>query len=504
MKKAKSAVKYGMEVLKLSPDELFKLIESSRGYTGDDYNRWLASKIIEVAEEDGIQFSQLLVKKFNIINEILEEVSGSQDIREEFLDIFSNLLGKNCYSVDFDSIGEPLDVDWYSGLDLDEENSFFVNEKLPDDLRDKIVNNEEVSILFRLSLDSANKKTDLFTDAKGQGLNLTSKGAMLLYRLCSVASVFDISNIKIGVMAPVKFLYDRENESIIDYVLSYFNIKEGYSIKSIEMSRNSFNAGDMAFLVLGLRAEEDDEQDGIVLTSITLDDSELFGYAELENKRYSKSYQPMLNKIAEESIVLEDVVPMQSNGEAIEEGKGYSDALGYLNVNGNISLTTLPEEGKQNIAITKENIKDIIAYYGVSSSREIEWGYSNDIPCLIDGRVGYEELLYNCLPLFLFDSRVWFKDMVAGEETYKNKLSLDSKIIQELLDVGLPYFSFEAKELFNLCKDYINYSEENMGVTEKSFHELRSLSDNSDLNKMYESKLIGLKEYVNMLSRNFM
>ena len=68
MKKTKSAVKYGMETLKLSPDELFKLIESSQGYDGSDYARWLAGKIISVAEEDGVQFSQLLVKKFNIIN----------------------------------------------------------------------------------------------------------------------------------------------------------------------------------------------------------------------------------------------------------------------------------------------------------------------------------------------------------------------------------------------------------------------------------------------------
>lgn len=501
MKKAKSAVKYGMETLKLSPDELFKLIESSQGYDGEDYSRWLAGKIIAVAEEDGVQFSQLLVKKFNIINEILEEVSESQEISEEFLDIFRSVLHKNLYSVDIEGIGEPLDVDWYSGLDLDEENSFFVMEKLPFDLRGNILENEKLSVLFRLSLEGADKKSDLYSDARGQGLILNSKGAMLLYRLCSIASNFDISNSKFGVLVPVKFLYDKENEGIIEYMLNFFKISEGYSIKSIEMSLNSLNAGDMAFMTLETRDGEDEEQDGIVLTSITLNDEELSGFEELETKRYSRSSQCMLNKISDESISLEDDVMMQSLGEVSSLGKGLKGALGYLNINGSISLSTLPEEGKKNIAITKDNIKDIIAYYGVTVARELDWGYSSDIPCLIDGGVGYDELLYNCLPLFLFDYNSGFKNIGDIEN------SLDvfkSPVIEDLLDVGMPYFSFEAKELFNTCKDYIEFSYKNMGITGKSFHELREMSDNSDFNNFYENKLVNLKEYVNTLSKNFL
>lgn len=500
MKKTKSAVKYGMETLKLSPDELFKIIESSQGYDGGDYARWLAGKIIEVAEADGVQFSQLLVKKFNIINEILEEVSGSQEISEDFLDIFKGALNKDLYSVNLEGPGETLDVDWYNGLDLDSENSFFVMEKLPLDLKGKILENEKFSILFRLSLDSADKKSDLYSDAKGQGLVLASKGAMLLYRLCSLASNFDISNAKFGILVPIKFLYDSENEAIIEYVLSHFKISEGYSIKSVEMSINALNSGDTAFITLETRKNENDNQDGVVLTSITLDEEELSGFAELETKRYSKSNQSMLNKISDESVALEDDVMMQSLGKESTMGKGLKNAYGYLNVNGSISLSTLPEEGKKNIAITKKNIRDIIAYYGVTTSRELDWGYSSDIPCLIDGRVGYEELLYNCLPLFLFDYNSDFKN-TGGTE---NKLTIESPIIQDLLDVGMPYFSFEAKELFNTCKDYIEFSKNNMGVTRKSFHELRTMSDNSDFNNFYESKVVNLKEYINSLSKNFL
>lgn len=500
MKKAKSAVKYGMETLRLSPDELFKLIESSQGYCGGDYPRWLAGRIIEVAEGDGVQFSQLLVKKFNIINEILEEVSENQEISNEFLDIFKSSLHKSLYSVDIDSIGEPLNVDWYNGLDLDEENSFFVMEKLPVEIREKILDKENLSLLFRLSLDGADKSSDLFTDAKGQGVNLTSKGAMLLYRLCNMANSFDLSSCKFGVLVPVKFLYDRDNESIIEYVLSYFKIIEGYSIKSVEMSLNSLNAGDMAFITLGVRNSED-TQDGVVLTSITLSDEDLSGFCELETKRYSRSNRLMLDKIIDESFDLSDDIMMQSLGKVSEMGKGLKDAFGYLNIGGGMTLTTLPEEGKKNIAITKKNIKSIIAFYGVSCARELEWGYCSDIPCLIDGGVGYDELLYNCLPLFLFDYNVDFKN-VGGID---NKLDvLNSSMVQGLLEIGMPYFSFEAKELFNTCKEYIEFTAKNSGITGKSFNELREMSSNADFNSFYENKLVNLKEYVNTLSKNYL
>lgn len=507
MKKTKSAVKYGMETLKLSPDELFKLIESSQGYDGEDYPRWLASKIIEVAEADGVLFSQLLVKKFNIIHEILEEVSENQEIRTEFLDIFSSCLGKNLYSVNIEGVGEPLDIDWYTGLDYDSENSFFVNEKLPEDIRKNILENEKLSFLFRVGIDSPNKKSDLFADAKSQDILLSSKSSMILYRICNMVLAFGMSNTKFGILLPVKFLYEEENQDIVDYMLSVLKVVDGYCIKPIEMSINNLNSGDVAFLTLQPRQEEDEEQDGITLTSITLDDSCLSGFEELEEKRYSRSSLPMLNKISDNSPVLEDEVFTQSMLHLSEKGKGFKEALGYLNINGTISLSTLPEAGKQNIAITKDNIKDIIAYFGVTSSRELEWGYSTDIQCLVDGAQGYDELLYNCLPLFLFDYNV---DLInvkdeEGNLVAKNRLDvLSSEVIKDLLDVGSPYFSFEAKELFNLCKDYIEYMNKEMNLEGLSFKELRQMSENSDFNRVYESKLSSLKDFINKLSKKYM
>ena len=64
MKKTVQAVKYALDTLHISPDSLFKLIETSQGYEGEDYNRWLAEKIIRTADSEGIPFTELLVKNF--------------------------------------------------------------------------------------------------------------------------------------------------------------------------------------------------------------------------------------------------------------------------------------------------------------------------------------------------------------------------------------------------------------------------------------------------------
>lgn len=503
MKKTKSAVKYGMETLRLSPDELFKLIESSRGYSGEDYSRWLAGKIIEVAEGDGVQFSQLLVKKFNIINSILEETSNSSVMKEEFLDLLKTCLRGTIYSIGFEGLGETLNVDWYSGVDLDKENSFFVIEKLPNNLKRSILEDEKISFLSRLSLDSPNKKSDLYWDAKNAGIPISCMGALMIYRFCSMVLAFELTNALFGLLVPVNFLYSQENEEIIRYMLDIFRIYAGFSIKSIEASDNSLNSGNLAYIVLKPRLFGEESQDGVVLPEITMNAESNMGYDVLSHKRYSRSEGFMLNKIASKSVALTDSVPEICEDNNLRMGEGYKKALGYLNVNGSISITTLPESGRQSIAITGDNIKDVIAYFGVRVSGGL--GDTEDIPEFLDGKEGYGELLYNCLPLFLFDYRVHLKNIEYEGVMYKNKLDiLDSEVLSDLLDVGLPYFSFEAKELYNLCKDYILFTKDNIGVTGKSFTELRELSNSSDFNSLYESKLYALMEFVNKLSKEYM
>lgn len=469
MKKTKSAVKYGIETLKVSPDELFKLIESSQGYNGSDYSRWLAGKIIDIADKDGIQFSQLLVKKFNIINELLEELSENQEIDDDYITIFKDCLNSNLYSINIDKLGVALkDVDWFNKIDLDKENSFFVTENLPLELQKNIFDNEKFSIIARLSLDTCDKKSCLYSDAKGQGIKLVSKGAMFLYRLCSLVGIFNLTECKFGLLVPTKFLYDEDNADIINYTLDYFDIETGLSIKSVEMLSNSINSGDIAFIVLTPRKRE--SQDGVILDVVEKDTSSLEGYNILCRKRYSKSKNRMIDDI-KSSVVADE------------------DSIAYLKCNDSVlSIVSSIENNDYLVPITKNTLSKAIVYYGVTIAKNIGWGDVLGLPCVIDGVSGYEELLYNCLPLFLFN---YNSDM--PQEV------LNSDIIQNLVNVGNPYFSFEAKELYNLCMDFIKSS----GVSDRSFSSIRKEISNRDFNNLYESKVESLKSYINSLSERF-
>ena len=48
MNKVKDAIRYGIETLGVTPEMMFNLIESSNGYAGEDYSRWLANEIINI------------------------------------------------------------------------------------------------------------------------------------------------------------------------------------------------------------------------------------------------------------------------------------------------------------------------------------------------------------------------------------------------------------------------------------------------------------------------
>ena len=476
MRKTKSAIKYGMETLKLSSDELFKLIESSKDYVGSDYKRWLARKIIELAEKDGIGYSQLLVKKFNIINSIMEEVAETDSIKEEFLDIFKSTLKGELYSNGFPYLGTELEVDWGKGIDYDKNNSFFVMNAFSDGLRDSVVgeSDKEVSLIIRLSNETVNKKCELYSDAKSRGIVINSAGGLILYRLCCLAEVFPMERVTIGVYCQAGFLYSEGNKDIVETFLSYYKIIDGFSMKSIELSSGGINSGTMAWLTARPIKDIDEADDCIELKSITLDEEELLGYREVDTKRYSRSREIMLSSILG------------------EEPEG---ALGYLFKKGGLQLCTENITG-EGIPITKNNLEDVIAYFGVTRSKELEWGFDEDIPCLINGSDSYQELLWNCLPLFLYDYRSGFECGSA--------LSVDSSIMKGILEKAMPYFSFEAKELFYLCKEFTEYVGQGTDLVGKSFKEIRKEANSENFNIAYEFKLTSLKEYINGMSKSFM
>lgn len=458
------AVKYGIETLKVTPDAMFSLIESSNGYTGDDYNRWLANEIIKIAEKDGVGYSQLLVKKFSIIQSMSEESDAT--IRLEVLDKFKELIGcDNLYSIGFEFLGTPIeDVDWFNGVDYDSLNSYFV-EELPNDVKEAIVENNDIAFITRLSSSSCSKNCDMFKSAKELSISCKSEGSLLLYRMCSIIDTFNSSkNFKFAFLCNTDFLSSKENEGILKYFSQYFNL-EGIVLKSNELFEDSYLSNSFAFVVCTPRDVGSDLQDGIELKTNE------------GMKLYSRSTKSMLEKLIEDS---EGISTMGD------------DLVGYMNVSraNNLYLTDEADsKARYSIPITMENLEEVVLYYCISKSLGF-FGFSSEITKIMTGHSMYDKLYYSCVPLFLFDD----ENAISGIQ--------QSELALNLLEKGEIYFSYESKELVSTCKGFMDFLKESSGLSaEEDFASIRREANHPELNELYISSLRNLKDYIKALYR---
>ena len=501
MKKCLSAVRYGLETLGVSSDKLFHLIETSRGYDGDDYERWLSGKIIEIAEADGVGFSQLLVKKFNILSELAAQ--DGMEIRAEYLKLFCDEIGCACddiYTVGFKdykffSDEKKLDeFDFFTGVDLDSENAFFT-ETLPDDLRGEVVGGK-APLLFKFELDGVSKKSELFSDARNRCVSIKYFGSLLLYRMCLLYDVYGSTDFRFGFLCPVEFLYDEGNCDIVRELLSRFKI-DGYNISDL----NPY-FGEYAFCTCRGRKVDEVEDVGILLRGMRIPEN---GEAELSEKisLYTHTNKKMIDFL--KATKCSDKVPYEEKGVLSGWTKGKEKALGYINVGRTLKLSMFPlcENADSCIPIMKSNLLDVIAFYGLRQSNE-ECGMYTDINMLVSGHSKYTDLVYNSLPLFLFDIGSEWRgySVKSGDEKrlLKNKFDpFDSPIVKSLLDVAEVHFSFEAKELMSFCRSYYDKLERDRSLM--SFSEVRSNVNDEGLDKMYYNALSNLKKYISATYR---
>lgn len=459
MKNTVEAVKYGIATLKVSPNEMFSLIESSQGYAGDDYNRWLANEIIKIAEKDGVGFSQLLVKRFAIISEIMENVDVS--IKPEWLVAFKKLLKSDkIVSVNFDEVGEPLeDFDWYSGIDLMFDKSFA--DRLP-----KF--DSSYSFVAKLESDACDKSSDLFKFAKEHNIIPKNKGSLLLLRMCNYVDACEIgSEFKFAFFVNTGFLCDSENRDVISFFLRYFNY-QGFVIDSSELLTDVSHKNQYAYVVCTPR-EGTNAQSSFILSERAIKDNKLVSTS--YKKRYSRSSLSALENLPQE-------------GNVIGELRMHNSALKAYAVVG--------DEYLGGINITDLNFKEAVVIYSVWWSLKYS-GFSTDIKELITGSQDFDELYYNCLPLFLFNSESHF----SGEGNIFNVQTSD--FIKGELERAEVHFSYEAKELMSVCKGFLDFCGDD--AKDKSFEIIRVEANHDGLNTAYLLALTKLKEYISSMYR---
>ena len=293
MKNAKEAIKYGIETLKVSPEEMFSLIESSKDYDGDDYPRWLASKIIKLAEEDGVGYSQLLVKRFNIISDLLD--NDGEVFKSDFIDYISGENVDIIYGLDEYDKGYSEDLDWFKGIDLDVNNSEFLLENF-EDIYNKFLNGEEaLKMLLKPSRSSADKSSELYADAKSNGIICKNEGMLMLYRLCMLVNAFSSGrDIEVTILTDVDFLMDEDIQDLMSLFLSYFKV-EGYFVKASDIYENTLNGTRYAVMKCISRTGDDELQDCIELNGASYVDGGV-----VENVgcyRFTKSNKSLLSEL---------------------------------------------------------------------------------------------------------------------------------------------------------------------------------------------------------------
>lgn len=460
MENTKIAVKYGMDTLGVSPDEMFSLFEVSKGYDGQDYSRWLAGKIIDIAEKDGVGFSQLLVKKFDIIEDLKEEYADSMVVCDSIKKYIEKVVsGGTIYSVGMEGFGISLDdLDWYNGIDYGLGVYEFYNKF------SARVNDGDITLCVKLSSKGSSKKSDLFKEAKFGGLVCQSEGSLMLYRLVMLCNVMEEVGRKLSVVlvSDGKYIASRVNSSIIKYFTDTFKVS-GNAFKSAEFYGNSLINGKTCLCFCSPRNKANEDKYGIILKDASLDgNTVLYG----NNRRYSYS----------------DVGYFEYLSDSYDE----SDVLGYLNYGSQVEIST-EEDSLGFVKITKSNLSDVVVCFSIAKALE-GFGMSVNVGLVPNGHDKYEELYYNCLPVFLFDAcnSVPFEQMKSW--VLSNGFSDKNKEL---------YFSFEAKELYGVYKS-LNVSD----CKGKPFKDILFGScQDSFLEDDYKSKLVNLKDYINSMYR---
>lgn len=421
MKQTKEAIRYCLETLDISPNELFKLFDVAQYSSEEAYDIWLAKEVLKIAESEDVGLSKLMIKKFIILQELKENYLKEKELSVEALNfIVDGLRNSRVISYEINNIEEDNrsdeEVNWFEGIDYGIENDFFMQNN--EWLREKINDSFSMCLdLSSLSLERVDKTyKELASVAKEKGVECHNMASLLLFRLCLMEELYFISNAGVSVVLPVDFLSKPENRSILQFILDYFKV-EGWICSSKDLYGSVFNIGDYAILML---SEKTESQQDISLRMLD-------GWKEVGEKiqcSLSKGY-------------LKD---------KLESKKVDKDALFGVNLCTN-PVTLSNKKGGAFVGIGEHGLRDAVIYYvlfnamqGMERIRKpVEYKFLGD------------ELFYNCLPLFIVgncNDVNWF---------LKNKKLFDTKlwkILENEIETGRRYVGFEAKSLVDYILDF--------------------------------------------------
>lgn len=237
------AVGYGIKALGMSPSEFFKCMEEVRvNFKENNYSHWLSSKIIDYIESQGLSYNEIFTKQNRILYQLAN--SSKEEYKEVFLKHLKGLFADKRV-ISFSEglkIGEICSFNNDCEVDISDGVTPFID-SLDQKVQEILKYNEEAVFVFEVGNEAINKSHKLFKNAKQFNITLKDEFDALLYRLVTMSSVVDLSNIRFVFISKEGVFAEYEKEGIYELFMGYFTCHDALLFNPLDVSHSLVNEG---------------------------------------------------------------------------------------------------------------------------------------------------------------------------------------------------------------------------------------------------------------------
>ncbi len=362
-------------------------------------------------------------------------------------------------------------LDFLSELDVDVDNTFFVN-KLPQRLQEILRNNEPLVIYVNPPYKSSSASlTDIGLHMQSVGLSASAYDLyfQFLYRFMTFVDIFNLTNLYICHFGPVSLFTGLGGYTLMQEFEKYFSFIDGFCVNAREFTDTSVAIPWAISCTLWKSRgnnQELEHKHAYLHKAIIITDEEgkkKVKVAEIPSL-YDFTQQRLSHWAEDKDVVYYEQRPLMTSccgfkGSTLHSNKAPRSAKMATNALGAIMAEcTLKSAHERNavfscppsvpfINITENNFWKCVAMYTVKSCNDnVDWSISKMELSAPDTTVeGYEEWVRNGLVLFLFDWK-------ANMSSHRNVLLGDGEFATAI-DFQNHFFPISIEEAREHCHD---------------------------------------------------
>lgn len=235
------AVGYVLQATKQTPSRLLKTLETSEGYSGKDYNRWLAAQLITLAEEAEITFTQLLADWPKLVIDAMES-SPRGEMTSEGRSLVFPTNGDDFVLVPYEKVfleeGVGDEEEWVTGP-IDIQGMYEFSDSLG-------IDSEAAELNIVSYLPQNDKETGNFplrVLAKEQGIRPSSNGEYLLMRFLNIAKTHINSDVNLTLISHTDF-WNHVDPVLLRGFLDMFPQTSGDRVRVSDLFENDLSGED--------------------------------------------------------------------------------------------------------------------------------------------------------------------------------------------------------------------------------------------------------------------